>query len=56
LAYGVILGGAGLMGAIRHKDAPLIAGLPAAWLTMHFAWGLSFWWGVVEGVLGRKRK
>jgi GT2 family glycosyltransferase len=56
LAYGVILGGAGLMGAIRHKDAPLIAGLPAAWLTMHFAWGLAFWWGVVEGVLGRKRK
>jgi succinoglycan biosynthesis protein ExoA len=56
LAYVVVLGGAGLMEAMRHTDGPLLVGLPAAWLTMHFAWGLSFWWGLVEGLLGRKRK
>jgi cellulose synthase/poly-beta-1,6-N-acetylglucosamine synthase-like glycosyltransferase len=56
LAYGVVLVGAGLVAALRFKDGPLIVGLPAAWLTMHFAWGLSFWWGLVEGLLGRKRE
>lgn len=47
----VTLAAAGLE-ALRRRDAGLLAGFaPAVW-TMHFAWGASFWWGLLTGLAG----
>jgi cellulose synthase/poly-beta-1,6-N-acetylglucosamine synthase-like glycosyltransferase len=54
-AYAAILLLAGTLEAGRGRDASLIVGLPAAWGTMHIAWGASFWKGIVEGLLDPHR-
>jgi hypothetical protein len=33
----------------------MVVSLPAAWVTMHVAWGTAFWWGFLEGFGGRDR-
>jgi hypothetical protein len=54
-AYAAILLLAGILDAGRSRDASLSVGLPAAWGTMHVAWGASFWWGIVGGLLDPHR-
>ena len=54
-AYAAIVLLAGIVDARRSRDASLIVGLPASWGTMHIAWGASFWWGIVEGLLDPHR-
>jgi cellulose synthase/poly-beta-1,6-N-acetylglucosamine synthase-like glycosyltransferase len=54
-AYAAILLLAGILDAGRGRDASLSVGLPAAWGTMHIAWGASFWWGIVGGLLDPHR-
>jgi len=40
--YVLILLAAGISSAIKKKEPALILGLPAAMITMHFAWGMGF--------------
>ena len=54
-AYAAILLLAGILDAERGRDASLSVGLPAAWGTMHIAWGASFWCGIVGGLLDPHR-
>ena len=48
LVYLLMLGVAALMHAIAKRDLQLVAGLPAAWVTVHFSWGLGFLIGLVR--------
>ena len=54
-AYAAILLLAGILEAGRGRDAALIVGLPVSWGSMHLAWGASFWWGIVGGLLDPHR-
>jgi hypothetical protein len=54
-AYSLILGAAALVEAVRRRSASLLVGLPLSWCTMHIAWGGAFWWGLIEGLIGRER-
>jgi hypothetical protein len=49
-AYLAVLVVCGLQSAYRRKDIALAWGLPAALLTIHWAWGAAFWWGIVTGL------
>ncbi|MEX2030812.1 MAG: glycosyltransferase family 2 protein [Anaerolineales bacterium] len=49
LVYLAVVGGAGVVRAIRSRDAGLVFGFPLAVLTMHGSWGLGFIAGAVSG-------
>ena len=46
--YGFVLLAAGIQLAAKKKDLAMIAGVPLAIATMHFAWGTGFLWSLVS--------
>jgi cellulose synthase/poly-beta-1,6-N-acetylglucosamine synthase-like glycosyltransferase len=47
--YFLILTGASVPEALKQKEISLILGIPLAIMTMHFSWGLGFWWSTLKG-------
>jgi hypothetical protein len=47
--YGAVLLLCGLERALRRRDGRLVWGLPAALATIHWTWGVGFWWGILTG-------
>lgn len=52
-AYALTLGIASVGAVLQHKDLPMIFGVPLALFTMHFSWGIAFWWGLLSGLAGK---
>ncbi len=46
---------AGLREGLRRRDPLLALGMPLAWATMHLAWGMGFWWSVLQRSLERDK-
>jgi glycosyltransferase involved in cell wall biosynthesis len=46
--------GAGLVEAVRRRDAPLALGVPLAFWTMHVMWGLGFSLGLIHSPAGEQ--
>jgi glycosyltransferase involved in cell wall biosynthesis len=49
VAYASILLFAGFLGALKRRQAFLIAGLPLAIACMHLSWGSGFLWSMIAG-------
>jgi hypothetical protein len=45
--YLMILFCASLPNAIKQKQAAYLLGVPAAIATMHFSWGIGFWYSIL---------
>jgi glycosyltransferase involved in cell wall biosynthesis len=54
--YALVLLAAAAVDAARSRALRMVVGLPAAWVTMHIAWGTAFWWGFLKGLGARRAK
>lgn len=52
--YLVVLLGAALLRSARRRDISLAIGLPAAWATVHLAWGTGFLVGLASALTHRR--
>lgn len=52
--YILILMGAGLLSAVRHRHAAILFSLPLAIAAMHLSWGTALWWSLIKFWLTKK--
>jgi glycosyltransferase involved in cell wall biosynthesis len=53
--YAGITIGFGMVEAVRNRDLAILLGFPLALWTMHLAWGIAFFGGIIGWILGRLR-